>query len=1054
MLLLWSSGCKDQDSISSVGRPEITVSPQEVVFPSISVGQEVEALVNVQNNGTGTLVVSDWRWTGNNGQLSVTGLDGLRLEPREDRDLILTFSPTDATPLNARLTLVSNDPNRPELSIRIRSVAQASRMVVTPPEVNLVAEQPGLVVQQTVTIRNVGSDQLNLSRLELVARQPELSLTHPSLPVALGPDQELELTVAYAPLDTGVDTDQILVGCDAVDCEEGFFFIPVNAQTQAPRLTLLPPDVTFGSVEPNPSPVPTRTLTALNDGSGILNIERIRWIPNPEDNLMEFSIVQIGGEPWDEGRTEGWLLAAGESLDMEIAYNQQDNLPDLELLEFTSNDFGLPTQVVRVAGRGAAPEMEVTPMRLEFPLTARNRRVSRSVTIRNVGVQPLEMDGITPVGGGFSGGVFSLVNAAAMPPTLAPGEEFVLQVEFSPTVADIAYAGTIYITNNNDPVREEARVDVTGLSAGDPVCRIRALPGELNFGTVPRGSRRELVGRLRNDGSSDCQIQSAVLQTGSLGFVFSNFFRLESVRNAGGAAAPFLLAPGEEAFVTASYFPTRITELSDVFGDRASIEVRVQDVENPGTPVRCGVAPSGFGAPPRDCGINLVARSAVASIGVIPGNVNAGQVTLGCNSQTQTVRVYNTGGADVEISNIGLEDCTGEFVLAGVPVLPLTVRRGDSFPFSIRYRPLDEGIDECRIVVESSSEGGRTVVPVRGEGVTFSRTVERFEQVTGRKVDVLFIVDNSGSMGEEQSNLRQNFSSFVASARTWGTDLHLGVVTTQTDGTIPSPGGGNRNPGELVGNPRIVTTRTPGWESVFSTNVNVGISNSSASASERGLESAYLALSDPPITDFGTPCTSDADCGGEPYACVAGVDNGPRACGGFNRTFLREDASLELVFLSDEEDQSRAPVTFYVDFFKNIKGFRNTSLFHASAIVGDTPRGCSSPNGEADAGFRYLEVVNATGGEFGSICDRSFANVLRDIGNRAFGLRVDFFLSRVADRATVQVFNLNGCGAGATRTGPATGWTFDPAANSILWNAGSVPQPGRCFEVEYEAACF
>ena len=50
------------------------------------------------------------------------------------------------------------------------------------------------------------------------------------------------------------------------------------------------------------------------------------------------------------------------------------------------------------------------------------------------------------------------------------------------------------------------------------------------------------------------------------------------------------------------------------------------------------------------------------------------------------------------------------------------------------------------------------------------------------------------------------------------------------------------------------------------------------------------------------------------------MEEGQKVCGGYNMGFLRKDATLEIVFVSDEEDQSPADLSFYINFFKNIKG--------------------------------------------------------------------------------------------------------------------------------------
>ena len=1057
-MLLVGAACDKDGPISGVGRPIINAVPESVVFPEVENGVELQQSVTIENNGDGVLVVSDYEWRGSASDFRVEGLeDGLEVDPNDSASVTIYYLPSDDRADAATLVLENNDPDyRDGYDIRVAAQGQGSILLANPSEVSFIVDQPDVVQTQDVEIRNIGTADFDMTSIALVADTGEFTLEFPELPAILGPQETMTIKVVYAPVSAGSDTDQIALECTASNCADGYFFVPINGLTEAPRLRLSPADVTFGAVSENPSPVPTLPLMARNDGSGVLEISSISWLPNATDTTLEFGIVSIGGQPFDAANAP-WNLAAGEEVELILSYAPEDGLPDLELLEFRSNDDDLPQQRVRVTGRLSAPQLEVSPELLEFPLTARNRTTERTVTIRNAGAEPLDMDYILARGGGFTDDTFLLLNDGAMPDFLAPGEEFLLNVAFAPTLADRTYAGTIFVGVLNDPVRPEARVELVGLSTTDPVCRLRTLPPTLDFGVVPRGSRRELTGRVLNNGSGACRIVSAQKQSSFFGVLFSDFFQLGGVFGPAGQSPPFELAPGEEATVVASYFPTSVTDLAESpLGDTASIEIRAQDVENPAATVTCGSPPPIFGGTPRNCGVNLQARSAVASIGVIPTEIDFSQVTLGCNSQTQTIRIYNTGGADVDIANISLDSsCSAEFALAGVPALPAIIRRGDSIPFQVRYRPTDAGPDTCLVVIESTAEGGgRYVVPMEGEGVTTSARSDRFEQVSGRDVDVLFVVDNSGSMSDEQSNVARNFSSFIAAARTWGSNFQIGVVTTQTSGDVPNPSGGNRNPGELLGNPRMILPTTPSFETVFSNSVRVGAQNSTESSSERGLEAAYLALTDPLITDLETACSSDTDCGGAPYLCVDGATP-VRGCGGFNRTFLRDSASLEIVFVSDEEDSSRAELNFYVDFFRSIKGFRNTSLFHASAIV--TPsRGCGSggDTGDGTTGDRYMEVANQTGGEIGSICDTNFSTVLGQIGNRAFGLRVDFYLSSVPVPGSVRVSRLASCDPGAATTTPLTGWSYDSTANSVLFADGSAPQPGECFVVDYEAACF
>ncbi len=60
---------------------------------------------------------------------------------------------------------------------------------------------------------------------------------------------------------------------------------------------------------------------------------------------------------------------------------------------------------------------------------------------------------------------------------------------------------------------------------------------------------------------------------------------------------------------------------------------------------------------------------------------------------------------------------------------------------------------------------------------------DSYEQLTLRKVDILWVVDTSPSMAQEQTKLAQNFASFITylTSAQPPIDFHLGVITTDTE---------------------------------------------------------------------------------------------------------------------------------------------------------------------------------------------------------------------------------------------------------------------------------
>lgn len=82
--------------------------------------------------------------------------------------------------------------------------------------------------------------------------------------------------------------------------------------------------------------------------------------------------------------------------------------------------------------------------------------------------------------------------------------------------------------------------------------------------------------------------------------------------------------------------------------------------------------------------------------------------------------------------------------------------------------------------------------------VEYDATQEDMEGIqieVNKDVDILFVVDNSGSMGEEQANLSENFGNFVSvlEAEDVKANYRLGITTTD-DSNLWCRGGGVSNP--------------------------------------------------------------------------------------------------------------------------------------------------------------------------------------------------------------------------------------------------------------------
>jgi hypothetical protein len=163
---------------------------------------------------------------------------------------------------------------------------------------------------------------------------------------------------------------------------------------------------------------------------------------------------------------------------------------------------------------------------------------------------------------------------------------------------------------------------------------------------------------------------------------------------------------------------------------------------------------------------------------------------------------------------------------------------------------------------------------------------------------------------------------------------------------------------------------------------------------------------------------------------------GPGEC---NEGFLREDALLHAIVVSDEGDHSPGPWEDYLARMRAAKGA--DWMVRMSAVSGDFPDGCATATNTALPGERYIDAVEATGGVYLSLCSAWAENVevLADASVR----RDTFPLTATPDPATI-VVTRNG---GTVRAG----WTYVPESNVIVFEGTVVPTSGDVVTISYDA---
>jgi hypothetical protein len=176
---------------------------------------------------------------------------------------------------------------------------------------------------------------------------------------------------------------------------------------------------------------------------------------------------------------------------------------------------------------------------------------------------------------------------------------------------------------------------------------------------------------------------------------------------------------------------------------------------------------------------------------------------------------------------------------------------------------------------------------------------------------------------------------------------------------------------------RWVDRDTPDGARVFSELVAVG---DGSFGLEMGFENARLALEDPawPATDAG---------------------------------FLREDADLAIVFVSDEDDLSPGSVADYVNGFRALKGAagqREEGRVRLAVVAGIDPpatgsaTSCDSDDGEAVWAPRYVTLAAVSGGPSWSICG-DLDGIAESVGLTVSEQKLEFALSGIPLTSSLDV---------------------------------------------------
>ncbi|MFZ5481359.1 MAG: choice-of-anchor D domain-containing protein [Myxococcota bacterium] len=387
--------------------------------------------------------------------------------------------------------------------------------------------------------------------------------------------------------------------------------------------------------------------------------------------------------------------------------------------------------------------------------------------------------------------------------------------------------------------------------------------------------------------------------------------------------------------------------------------------------------------------VALTGEGEAPVIEVSPEEYDFGNTFIGCDILSP-VTITNKGNADLVIDEFNYVTASNDLAFdmdedINGP-LPWTLSPEEYVEVFVNYAPLDDHADEGYLQIHSNDPFRETAQASQtGSAELAGENLDLFEQPLRGATDILIIVDNSCSMAEEQSNLASNFSYFAAELVELELDWQLAVITTDN----PSFRG------------EMMTPETDDLEAEFVAQAVAGINGS---GDEKPTEMAYQATQ-------------------------PGADAGPGS------EFLRDDAMLSFIFVSDEPDSSPDTWSDYLAYFQSIKP--DADNFIAHAISGDYPTGC----GTASYTNKVYELTVATSGLYLSVCATDWASHLEALVE---GSAIDLSSFELSDWPVPETIVVRVDGVTVTGT-----WEYNETDNAIDFDETHVPEGGSTIEVEY-----
>ncbi len=597
----------------------ITLSATTIDFGDVSIGERKVLSLVIENNSDVDVIIKDIVDINSPFELDSAPSFPYKLSPSDKLVLKVAFSPSSYGTFNQPFDIVTDSG---DITVQLTGTGKATDIYITPVSIDFGRVTVGSSAYQNITVRNNGNKPFDI--IGCSNNSGIFSVTGCNVQT-VSSSSPVTLTVEFSPDSLGEVTDELTIYTNV-----GNYKISLKGTGKGGILSVSNTDLNFGFVKTGSFSLKEVVIT--NAGNETITINSINTTNlNPGSQ----TVFYINGTP-----TSPVSLNPGDSLTLQVKFSPEN--PVTYSGSFTVEST-VGNKTIYVKGTGIESNLDY-PSTLSFGNVNVGEEVEKTIRIKNTSnteVTILSVYGINPP--------FYIKNLPGLPLKLAPSEEVILNIVFSPSSH-----GDKSQTLNIETDSGNINISITGTGVS-PVADVSPL--SIDFGGVNIESTSTQIVKIENKGNSQFELLECTVDNPA--FSITGCSKQE-------------INGGDSVNITVRFSPKELKTYQGELSIKTSVGVFNVQLK--------GTGKGGY-------------------LEISDKSISYGNVTVG-TTKTVQLTLRNTGTETITVGSIDISSLPSQFTLN--LSTPLSIPAGTEVSFTVSFSPDSDTVFTGSFTIDSN----------------------------------------------------------------------------------------------------------------------------------------------------------------------------------------------------------------------------------------------------------------------------------------------------------------------------------------------------------------